>query len=144
MKFTKLVLYSVALNFVIIGFASAYYFVIPQVFFSRPEEIAMVYYKCTSCSAATDHAVSDFKAGNYKIINWGLFSGNSEKLITVSSILDRDYNIKMLGGGCMPISEIDCYNNRMRELLNKKYGNHFMRDAFRKAVELNNGNIPPY
>lgn len=143
MKFTKLVLFSVALNFVIIGFTSAYYFVIPQVFFSLPKEMAMIYYKCTSCSIAIENAVSDFNEGNYKIVNWGLTSGNPEKLITVSSILELDYNIKSFQGGCMPISEINCYSNKMRQLLVKKYGNHFIGDAFRKAVKLNNGIIPP-
>ncbi|RZJ79363.1 MAG: hypothetical protein EOO47_11055 [Flavobacterium sp.] len=144
MKFTKLVLFSFAINLAMIGFASAYYFVIPQVFFYKPKDIAMIYYKCTSCSAAIENANSDFNAGNYQIVNWGLVYGNSEKLITVSSILERDCNIKMFGGGCMPISEIDCYNNRMRQLLNKKYGNRFIEDAFRKAVKLNDGDIPPY
>ena len=144
MKFTKLVLFSGALNFVIIGFASAYYFVIPQVFFSLPKEMALIYYKCTSCSIAIENAVSDFNAGNYEIVNWGLNSGNSEKLITVTSILESDYNIKILHGGCTSIPEINCYSNKMNELLVKKYGHYYFRNAFRKDVKLNNGIIPPY
>ncbi|TCC92117.1 hypothetical protein EZ428_10320 [Pedobacter frigiditerrae] len=143
MKFTKLVLFSFAFNFVIIGFASAYYFVIPQAFFSQRKDMAMIYYKCTSCSVAIENAVSDFNGGNYQIISWGLPDGNPKKLITVNSILELDYNIKSFHGGCMSIPLINCYNNKMYQLLFKKYGNHFIGDAFRKAVKLNNGSIPP-
>lgn len=134
MKFTKLVLFSVALNFVIIGFASAYYFVIPQMYFSRSDSFAKLYYKCSTCSTAEKNAVIDFKKEEYQIIWWGLLS--TSDYATFKSILSTEYNIKIIGGGCINIPEMQCYSIKMQKMLNKKYGNGFMAKAYKKAEKL--------
>jgi hypothetical protein len=141
MKFTKLVLFSVALNFVTIGFATAYYFVIPQMYFYRSKAFAKLYYKCATCSVAEKNAVIDFEKKECQIIWWGLLSTHDYS--TFKSILSTEYNIKIIGGGCATITEMQCYSIKLQKLLNKKHGSGFMTKAYQKAQKSDNKNIPP-
>ena len=137
MMFLKTALFSTALNFIIIGFASVYYFVIPQLYFSKSETFATLYYRSTSCQIAEQNAVSDFKKGEYLIIWWGLPSDEEFDKIFYSIITSK-YKIKSFRGGCVPLIEMDCYNIKMRGLLYKKYGNSFMFNSYKEAKSLYN------
>ncbi|RZK57637.1 MAG: hypothetical protein EOO91_09805 [Pedobacter sp.] len=135
MKFTKLVLFSFAFNFVIIGFASAYYFVIPEMYFYHSKAYAELYYKCTTCLVAEKNAVIDFEKEKYQIIWWGLL--NETDYSTFKSILSTEYDITLfVGGKCTSIPEMQCYSIKMQKLLNKKYGSGFMAKAYKKAEKL--------
>ncbi|RZK74794.1 MAG: hypothetical protein EOO92_16790 [Pedobacter sp.] len=131
MKFIKITLLSIAFNLIILGFASAYYFAIPQMYFSHGSDFAKLYYRCASCTVATENAINDFAKEDYNIIMGGL-----ETDFLFSSILLADYNIKTIQVGCMSTPEMSCYNIKIHELLFNKFGNNFLNKAYKEARQL--------
>ena len=88
--------------------------------------------KCITCEAGSSLAQADFKKGDYFFVEWGL--PDSDHYI-IDSVLLADYNIKVLHGGCMSITEVRCYQQTMWELLVKKYG-YFQDVAYKKYKKI--------
>ncbi|TKC08305.1 hypothetical protein FA048_14205 [Pedobacter polaris] len=136
MNFIKISIYASALNFIILGLASAYYFVIPQMYFWQDETFATLYYKCPTCSIAKENAAIDFKKGEYQVVFWGLGNIANNKIFRLNLL--ANYKTKAISGGCVPLSEMNCYSIKMQQLLFKKYGNNFIFNTYKKADSLDN------
>lgn len=54
-----------------------------------------------------------------------------------SKLLDK-YKIKAIPGGCMRLTEMDCYSIKMQELLFKKYGEDVLYNTYKEIDTLNN------
>lgn len=134
MMFLKTSLFYTVLNFVIIGFASAYYFVIPQLYFSQSEAFATLYYKCPTCLIAKKNAALDFAKGEYQVVFWGLGNIAENKIFRTNLFVN--YKVIAISGGCMPFSEMECYSIKMEQLLFKKYGNNFIYKTYKHADSL--------
>jgi len=106
--------------------AISYFYLFPPTTFQR------LCLKCKNCEVAKQLAQSDFEQENYQFIEWGL--PDSDHRI-IDSIRLADYNIKTLHGGCMPLSEVYCYQEQMWKLLVKKYG-YFEKVTYQKYKKI--------
>jgi hypothetical protein len=77
--------------------------------------------KCTTCEVARQLAEEDFKANKYQIIYWGLEAYPPDQLNCRMCNFIKKHQIKIIRGGCVMFSEVECYDIRMRELLFKDY-----------------------
>ena len=114
----------------VIVIAVLYFFSIPQAYFD-PLYIKLRS-KCESCAKAKTIAIEDFKRGNYQVVAWGLISSESPT-IKIAEILERDYNIKTVFGGCIRQDAIECYDIQMRRLLVSELGDTFYKSAYEQA-----------
>lgn len=98
----------------------------------NPDRSRLLYIiaQCKTCDTASALAESDFKKGQYLLIRWGLPETRST---VVGEVLLAEYGIKQIYGGCVKPSEVDCYTNRMAELLLGRYGAGFYEDVVDKA-----------
>jgi hypothetical protein len=91
-------------------------------FFSIPEyrrDINRLYLLCKTCEIAKKQAVKDFNNSNYQIVRFGLPDPPSLR----DTVLMKNFDLKIVHGGCGGSKEVDCYNIQMIELLHKKFGN---------------------
>lgn len=86
--------------------------------------------QCKTCERASTLADSDFEKGQYLLIRWGLPERRS---IVIGEVLSADYGIEQIYVGCAARKEVDCYTNRMAELVLDKYGSGFYQDVIDKA-----------
>lgn len=78
-------------------------------------------------------ARSDFQKGSYLLIRWGLPETRS---IITGEVLQSDFGIRQVYGGCARRDEVDCYTNTMYSLLEAKHGSSFYLRATEKARQL--------
>ncbi len=86
--------------------------------------------QCKSCEMGSALAESDFQKGSYLLVRWGLPETRS---MVVGEVLHSDFGIDQLYGGCADRAGVDCYTDRMAELLLQKYGKDFYRKVMDKA-----------
>lgn len=130
MMFIKTTIYSAVFNFLFIGIAVTYYFIIPQPYSTYTKSFSQLYYRCTSCNIAEQNAIDDFKNKNYQVVFWGLDNlANNDRFS--SKLLDK-YKIKAISGGCMRLTEMDCYSIKMHQLLFKKYGEDVLYNTYKE------------
>lgn len=136
MMFLKTIIYSLAFNFLFIGISVTYYFIIPQLYFTHTNSFSELYYRCTSCKIAEQNAIDDFKNKNYQVVFWGLDNLATNDRFS-SKLLDK-YKIKAIPGGCVRLTEMDCYSIKMHQLLFKKYGEDVLYNTYKEIDTLNN------
>jgi hypothetical protein len=83
------------------------------------EDINRLYLLCKTCEIAKKQAVKDFNNSNYQIVRFGLPDPPSLR----DTVLMKNFDLKIVHGGCGGSKEVDCYNIQMIELLHKKFGN---------------------
>ena len=129
-KPTKTLIPTIVPVMLVIVTAVLYFFSIPQTYFDP------LYVKlrgrCESCSKAQALAKNDFEKGTYQVVVWGLISSESPT-IKIAEILEKDYNIKTVFGGCIRQDAIECYDTQMRRLLVSKLGDTFYKNAYEQA-----------
>ena len=118
----------------IIAIAVLFFFSVPQTYFD-PLYIKLLN-RCESCSKAETLAIDDFKKGTYQVVAWGLISPESPT-IDVAKILERDYKIKTVFGGCIRQEAMECYDTQMRTMLVSKFGETIYRNAYEQAKKNN-------
>jgi hypothetical protein len=92
--------------------------------------------QCKTCEMGSTLARSDFDKGSYLLIHWGL----PETVSTITGeILESDFGIQQIYGGCAGREEVDCYTNTMYSLLRERYGSEFYLGARDKALRLHAG-----
>ncbi|MGV3509179.1 MAG: hypothetical protein ACO1N7_07815 [Sphingobacteriaceae bacterium] len=121
---------TIILVMVVIVVAILFLFSIPQTYF-HPSYIKLRN-KCENCEKAKTVAIDDFKKGNYQVVAWGLISSESPT-IKIAEILEKDYKIKTVFGGCIAQDAIECYDTQMRRLLASKLGDTFYKNAYEQA-----------
>lgn len=78
-------------------------------------------------------AKSEFDKGAYFLVRWGLPETRS---IVVGEVLQTDYGIEQIYGGCARHDEVDCYTDTMYLLFQQRYGNEFYLQVRNKADRL--------
>jgi hypothetical protein len=91
--------------------------------------------QCTTCANAQKLAATHFAEGKYQIIHWGLMDMDSPSL-KIATILQRDFGITTVFGGCVSPPNLVCYDNKMRNLLVSRYGVTFYQSARKEALLL--------
>jgi hypothetical protein len=127
---TKAIIMTNALVLTVIATAALYFFFFPQTYIDPL--LNRLLNKCKTCQQAKVLAINNFKERNYQVITWGLIFSDSPT-IRMSDILERDYQIKTVFGGCIPQGPVECYNIEMRKLLVSKYGKSFYKKAYNEA-----------
>jgi hypothetical protein len=89
--------------------------------------------QCKTCETGSKLAESDFDDGSYLLIRWGLPETISE---ITGEVLESDFRIRQMYGGCVGREEVGCYTNRMYSLLQEKFGTEFYVLARDKAYQL--------
>ena len=82
-----------------------------------------------TCEMGSKLAKADFEKGAYFIIRWGLPEPAS---ILRGEILEKEFGIQQVYGGCVPRDEVECYTSTMYSLLQGKYGYAFYKQARKK------------
>lgn len=127
---TNTLITTIVLVMLVLVTSVLYFFLIPQSYFD-PLYIELRS-RCKSCSIAETLAIEDFKKGNYQVVNWGLTFSESPT-IKAAEILEREYNIKTVFGGCIRQDAIECYDIQMRRLLVSELGDTFYKSAYEQA-----------
>ncbi|WP_207423058.1 hypothetical protein [Desertivirga brevis] len=128
---TRTLITSAVFVIVVITIALLYFFFIPQNYFD-PSFIKLQS-KCKSCAKAKALAIEDFEKGNYHVVAWGLTSSESPTL-KIAEILERDYKIKTVFGGCVREEALECYDTQMRRLLVTKLSKTFYKRAYEQVI----------
>jgi hypothetical protein len=127
---TKTIITTIVLVTTVLAIAVLYFFSTSQNHFD-PSYIRLRS-KCESCADAKTAAIEDFNKGNYQVVAWGLPSSESPT-IKIAEILERDYKIKTVFGGCTGHDAVECYDRQMRRLLVSKLGDTFYKSAYDQA-----------
>ena len=93
-----------------------------------------------SCENGNKYAARDAKLGKYKLFEFGLkiivhYVPQGFDEYYKNYILEK-YNIETFEGGCNVYKTAECYTEKMKELLLKKYGNNFFEKAKKEARTL--------
>jgi hypothetical protein len=127
---TRTIMTTIVLMTAVLAIAVLYFFSIPQGCFD-PLYVKLRS-KCESCAKAKIVAIEDFNKGNYQVVAWGLPSSESPS-IKIADIIERDYKIKTVWGGCTGHNAVECYDTQMRQLLVSKLGDTFYKSGYEEA-----------
>ncbi len=89
-------------------------------------------YRCRDCEKAEQLAYQHFDQKQRRIIFWGL----PEEGMTTTELmplLAERFNIQSLLGGCVRNPNIECYNQKMKELLVAEFGREALDRAYLEA-----------
>ena len=87
-----------------------------------------------SCEDGNKRATSDFNAGDYSAYSYGLSMNTDSKFSEFyKNYMIRNYKIKTGNQGCLISNEITCYSDKMKLLLESKFGDNFLTKARNEA-----------
>jgi TonB family protein len=87
-----------------------------------------------TCSDGLSNAESDAEKGIYKLFSYGLphyDDWDFQKFY--EEYVENQYGIKIGNAGCIVYDETECYSNRMKELIFKKFGKDILKKAKKQA-----------
>jgi hypothetical protein len=83
--------------------------------------------KCTTCEKAKQVATTDFQAGHFYLVHFGM---PENKSVQRAKLFEDRFNIETIAAGCGSSKEIDCYNDQMIQLLSDKFGADTLEKTF--------------
>ena len=93
--------------------------------------------KQNSCEYAEERAIADFDAEQYEVVTYGLVvSQDWDFDAFYMDYMLKEYNVKMGYGGCMVLPSELCYTNKMKVLLQEKFGDDFFDKTKKEAQKL--------